>query len=88
MSADLIPHGSHAGYQRHKRRGEPACDECLKANATWARQYRTTTWGKRGVLRDSEVRNTAIRRLILANPATFDALLREERDAYYARRIG
>ena len=81
-------HGSYAGYQRHKKRGEPACDECRKANAAWQRQYRTTAWGKQGVRRESEVREAALRRLIAAYRGTFDALLREERDAYYARRIG
>jgi hypothetical protein len=28
-----INHGTEGGYQTHRRRGEPACDACLKANS-------------------------------------------------------
>lgn len=33
-------HGTYAGYQAHKRRHEPACDECLEAAAEYAKAYR------------------------------------------------
>ncbi len=28
-----IKHGTYGGYQQHRRRGEPACADCLQANA-------------------------------------------------------
>ena len=32
------PHGTRAGYLRHLRRGEPACEPCLQANREAARK--------------------------------------------------
>lgn len=35
-----IPHGTHAGYALHRRRGEPQCPDCLAAKARYSREYR------------------------------------------------
>jgi WhiB family redox-sensing transcriptional regulator len=32
-----FPHGTTAGYKRHRRAGEPACTLCLEANAAYKR---------------------------------------------------
>lgn len=37
---EMSVHGTHAGYQVHRRRGEVACDPCKAANATYVREYR------------------------------------------------
>lgn len=33
-------HGTIAGYQAHRRRGEEACDECKRAHREYMRRYR------------------------------------------------
>ena len=35
-----IQHGTYAGYQQHKRRGEEACTACCRATAMWKQLYR------------------------------------------------
>ncbi|MDH6141117.1 hypothetical protein P3T35_003130 [Kitasatospora sp. GP30] len=37
-----VEHGTRPGYQRHRRRGEAACDPCRFANAAADRLLRTT----------------------------------------------
>ena len=32
--------GTHSGYQRHHREGEPACEECRAAHARYRRGLR------------------------------------------------
>lgn len=34
------PHGTYARYQRHQRRGDPACDECKAVAYEYLRQLR------------------------------------------------
>ncbi len=31
------PHGTYAGYQRHRRAGEDACAHCAEASREWRR---------------------------------------------------
>lgn len=35
---ELRPHGTHAAYERHRRAGEPPCDECVKSNRADCRE--------------------------------------------------
>lgn len=38
-----VHHGTSQGYRKHRREGEPACDECLTAWATYTgAQFRAT----------------------------------------------
>lgn len=39
--SDGITHGTNAGYQAHRKRGEKACDACRKGLAQYRRQYRS-----------------------------------------------
>jgi len=41
-----MTHGTYAGYQEHRRRNQPACTPCRRANAAYQRTYR-----KRGCIR-------------------------------------
>jgi hypothetical protein len=33
------PHGTTAGWQRHKKRGEEPCGPCLEANRKYKREW-------------------------------------------------
>lgn len=37
--------GTYSGYQRHRRLGEPACDECKAAQARYRRRLRASGGG-------------------------------------------
>ena len=39
-SNSQIVHGTLSGYRKHYRRGEPACDDCRRANSAYERDYR------------------------------------------------
>lgn len=48
--------GTYAGYQAHKRRGEPACAPCREGNRVYVSEYRAAN----SAARESEkVRNSA-----------------------------
>lgn len=73
--------GTYAAYQRHKRRGEPACQPCcLARNAyaahRWADATPETRLAKRVHRRAYE---RALSRLRQQHRGEFAALLREER---------
>lgn len=38
-----IPHGTYAGYQRHRLYGIPVCDECMTAQRAYKRDWRART---------------------------------------------
>lgn len=40
IATGIQPCGTRAGYDRHKRRGEPACDPCREACREYTRAYR------------------------------------------------
>lgn len=70
-------HGTYAGYQQHRKRGEDACTPCLNALADYTRARRA-----RLGTADDKLRNTAYRtasaRLREAHRAEFDAYCYEE----------
>jgi hypothetical protein len=35
-----IVHGTHGGYQQHRRQGSPPCDDCRAARNTWRQAVR------------------------------------------------
>lgn len=44
---DHIPHGTHRGYQQHRRYKVPPCPPCRRANAKYKREWRVLrkVWG-------------------------------------------
>lgn len=43
MTVPFVFCGTRSGYQRHRRSGEPACDECKRASALYKRNRREET---------------------------------------------
>src|SRR6185295_15736236 len=74
----LFPCGTHAAYQRHRRNGEPACVECLAANAEYTRQIRTDPAIVRDQMQRSNARIKALRRLAQEYPERYQQLATEE----------
>ena len=35
-----IVHGTNAGYQQHRRKGEEPCDKCRRAHASYVKRWR------------------------------------------------
>lgn len=75
---DWIAHGTYSGYQMHRKRGEPMCDDCRTAGNEYMREYRRTNRDTKEK-RLSSARWRAIQRLIAEHKDRFDALLAEER---------
>lgn len=66
--------GTYAGYQRHRLRGEPACQPCKDAAAAYQREHRKTdTLGVRGERAYGIARHRARKDLVDAFPAEFEA---------------
>lgn len=70
--------GTYAGYLRHTRAGEVACDECRAANTLYMRLWRART-GNRSQHLYSRARERAVRRLIRAHHDEYRDLYAEER---------
>lgn len=73
MSPGDIQHGTYAGAQAHRRRGEQPCQECRDAHAAYQRSYRDST-ASRDVRRNRYARNYVLRTL-------------REQDPYLYRRL-
>ena len=72
----LQPCGTPAAYQRHKRRGEPACDACQKAIADYLREYRATSPVYQAIhQRHHQARYSALAHLAREYPARYRELL-------------
>ena len=70
--------GTYAGVQQHRKRKEPACDECRKA----AREYMSELRVRKGPARDrwwARTRGAALERLASEYPERFRELLAETR---------
>jgi hypothetical protein len=71
--------GTHAGYIRHVRARESACEDCRAAHALYVRQ-----WRARGGMASSQAINSArqraMARLARMYPTAYRALYREERE--------
>lgn len=74
------PCGTKAGYQRHLRRREPACDPCTAANTAHRREHFGGS-RERNRLYQQAVRN-ANKRLQEMHPAAWRQVLAEERDKF------
>lgn len=53
--------GTYAGFQRHRRMGEPACDDCRLATRDYVRHYRQRP-GK--MARQQEVNRARLRAMV------------------------
>jgi hypothetical protein len=70
--------GTYAGAQQHRRRKEPACDECREAQREYVRSLRA----RQGPAKDRwwvRTRHSAMERLAGEYPVRFGELLAEER---------
>lgn len=63
MSADVKGCGTYSGYQKHKRRGEPACEPCTIANREYHREYRDRPHARAEARRVNSARQRALWRL-------------------------
>lgn len=81
-------HGTYAGYIRHGRRGEDACEACRAAGRDYQRQYRAFRPAARELDRwYTQTRRAAMERLALRHPEELAALLAEERQRHPDPRI-
>lgn len=73
--------GTYAGYQRHRKAGEAACDACKKAQADYVAAWRRRTTSVKEQLHKAtgRARWAAISRLIDAHPDEWERLFAEER---------
>lgn len=73
-------HGTYAGHQAHRARGEQTCQECLLASANYMAKYREAHPEIRvNQRRVTKVRNRALSRLSREFPERYAELLEEER---------
>lgn len=71
--------GTHAGYQRHRRAGQAACDECKAANTTYNANHRAASLRRRSIERRwQRAYQRALVRLGQMNPGLLRALIAEE----------
>lgn len=68
--------GTNSGYERHLKQGEPTCQPCREAHATWKAQYRRRN--PQSAARDA-ARNRAMARLRENHADEWAALYDEER---------
>lgn len=76
------PCGTYAAAIWHRTHGEPVDDDCREAERAYQNEWRKTRAGKKGVKRESVVRNEALRRLVAAHQKEFDRLRATVRAAY------
>lgn len=79
-------HGTYAGYQRHRRAGEQACDPCLAATAAY-HAARRKVLGPEPSRRQGRIVESARRDLIAAHRAEYRALLDYHREAEYRSMV-
>lgn len=71
--------GTPAAYQRHRRKGEEACEPCKAANRAYQAQYRAANPGRsQAETRKHAARQRALWRLKLEYPRRFHQLFKEE----------
>lgn len=70
--------GTSAGYIRHIRAGQTACDDCRAAHALYVRLWRARG-GMAATRATNEARRRAMARLARMHPTEFRALYLEER---------
>lgn len=71
--------GTPAGYQAHRKRKEPACDACRRANAEYTAAVRASNPGLYAQnVANNSARSRAMTRLARLHPDEFKALYREE----------
>ena len=68
-----IEHGTYAGAQVHRRRGEKPCNPCLDAAADYQRDYRDLT-ASRNARRDRYARAYVLRALREQDPTLYRRL--------------
>lgn len=71
--------GTAAGYIRHIRAGESACDDCRAAHTLYVRLWRARG-GMDSSRRQRDARGRALTRLARMYPTDYRALYLEERD--------
>jgi hypothetical protein len=82
VSRPLAPfvHGTYAGWQKHRKRGETPCTACRDAAAQYMRDHRAANVGARRKDRWwNNTRNRALGRLAAEYPARFSEILTEIR---------
>lgn len=72
-------HGTAAGYIRHIRARETACDECRAAHTLYVRTWRAAG-GMANTRAASAARHRTLTRLARMHPTDYRALYLEERD--------
>ena len=82
MSAEC---GTLAGYTRHRRADETACDECKAAHRDYIRSFRAAKGVSPSSMRLTRARRRAHTRLAAQYPRVFARLLAEEMAAERAR---
>jgi len=82
MTGVSAAHGTYAGYQTHKRRGQLPCEPCRQANAEYQRNRRTSPAAHEADLYWNRTRHRALERLSREFPRRFRELLIEERASY------
>lgn len=70
--------GTAAGYIRHVRAGETACDECRAAHTLYVRLWRARG-GIKNTRAQASARQRALSRLARMHPTDYRALYLEER---------
>ena len=75
--------GTNAGYQAHRKRGEPACEACRTASRTYQRSWNARHPGQAAAYKDTykrtaAIRDRAIERLVREYPERFMELYYEE----------
>lgn len=71
--------GTAAGYIRHVRAGETACDECRAAHTLYVRLWRARG-GIKNTRASTSARGRALSRLARMYPTDYRALYLEERE--------
>jgi hypothetical protein len=74
----MSEHGTAAGYIRHVRAGESACDDCRAAHTLYVRLWRARG-GMKNTREQKSARQRALSRLARMHPTHYRALYLEER---------
>ena len=74
-------HGTKAGYERHKRSQEPACDVCRKAQAKYMQERRADPAKYAADKRDGRINSRALWILAKRHRDEFRSIVAELREA-------
>jgi len=80
MTTTIEPeHGSYAGYQWHRKNGEPPCDECVLANSSYQTAWRRNNPDKHAAQQRTQyARIRALRKLAKLHPEDMRQLYQQE----------